>query len=179
MAQAQTCSFENGNFSQGSRGWTVQTSEPGFLGVSFPDSGTDGTASLGVYTGDAVFQTSSRGCLETEINCPELPDSAEWRMGVFAWQSTWYGVKKVVLKIDIYADDALLASLTAGGSSQWQQIIRAPLPSGPHTLRFCVTTYTSCAEGCFSQVELDNFGVELVAVPVIPVTWSHIKTRAR
>jgi hypothetical protein len=172
LAQVQSCAIENGDFSQGSTGWTLIHDSPGgqFYGV-FPDSGLDGELRVQLL-GEAVTQGSS-GTLTPTISCGTLPGDHYWLMS-FRTRCSAGGEGGPSARLSVQADGRTLFAI--GRDFGWSAMTaQVALPEEFQSLSFGVSM-SSCFE-CEMSLYMDDIRILAIPVPVLPTTWSAIKTR--
>jgi hypothetical protein len=172
FAQVQSCAIENGDFSNGSTGWTLNHDSPGgqFYGV-FPDSGVDGELRVQLLGGEVT--QGSAGTLTPTISCGALPGNHYWLMS-FRTRCSAGGEGGPRARLSIEADDVSLFAISRdyGWSAMTAQVA---LPGEFQSLSFRVSM-TSCWD-CEMSLYMDDIQILAIPVPVVPITWSGIKTR--
>jgi hypothetical protein len=172
-ARGQTCDIPNGSFTEGSAHWGWEFVS-GPTRVKFPDAGVDGM--LEIESANYYSDGPSRGNIRRELNCA----GAETELIFRAYGGT-AGQRSTGQQLWIFADDEQVHYAGLGynqpGPSGFDVQISIRWPAGAQrlTLRYESNTCNQCV----NTLRLDDFRFQAIETPILPVTWSTVKTRFR
>jgi hypothetical protein len=167
-ARGQTCEVPNGNFTEGTVHWSFEITG-GLTYVRFPATGTDGMAEIVADNSSGVGYGTSKAVLRRGLNC--AGEGFELRFRV---RGSTGGQKATPQTLTLLLDGTQHLRITFSSSS-FDQTITIPWPSGYRILEL---TYEAlpCIE-CIAYLRLDDFRFQAIETPVLPVTWSRVKSR--
>lgn len=161
-ARGQTCDVTNGDFRDGTVHWSFEITG-GFTYVRWLSEALDF-----VSENDGVGYGTSRASLFRDVDCSSDGSILQFRVNTFTSGQRVTGQALIVL-----LDGAEQTRFSFGNRAD--QVISVPWPPGSHRLRLDYEA-NPCIE-CRAILRLDDFRFQAIETPVLPVTWSRVKSR--